>query len=111
VSDETGSNLYPRALEDTSHRRHPLSVLLITGRRARSALAFKDRYRPDLPKCRGARCFRRAHRCGDQQHFMKELSAALSPGSSTLFMLLRKVTPDRDRVLEDLKGTGANLDA
>jgi uncharacterized membrane protein len=42
---------------------------------------------------------------------MKELSAAPSPGSSTLFMLLRKVTPDRDRVLEDLKGTGANLDA
>ena len=40
---------------------------------------------------------------------MKELSATLSPGSSTLFVLVRKATTDRDRVLEDLKGTGGKI--
>jgi uncharacterized membrane protein len=46
---------------------------------------------------------------GINDHFMKELSATLSPGSSTLFVLLRKATADRDRVLEDLKGTGGKI--
>jgi uncharacterized membrane protein len=46
---------------------------------------------------------------GINDHFMKELSATLGPGSSTLFVLLRKATPDRDRVLEELKGTGGKI--
>src|ERR1700758_3232852 len=46
---------------------------------------------------------------GINDHFMKELSGKLSPGSSTLFVLLRKATPDRDRVLEELKGTGGKI--
>jgi len=46
---------------------------------------------------------------GINDHFMKELSATLSPGSSTLFVLLRQRTPNRDRVLEELKGTGGRI--
>jgi uncharacterized membrane protein len=44
---------------------------------------------------------------GVNETFTKELSATLSPGSSTLFVLLRRATPYRDRVLEELKGTAA----
>ena len=40
---------------------------------------------------------------------MKELSATLIPGSSTLFVLVRKATPDRDKVLEELQGTGGKI--
>jgi uncharacterized membrane protein len=46
---------------------------------------------------------------GIDDHFMKELSATLTAGSSTLFVLVRKGTPDRDRVLEELKGTGGRI--
>jgi uncharacterized membrane protein len=46
---------------------------------------------------------------GVNETFMKELSATLSPGSSTLFVLLRRATPYRDRVLEELKGTGGKI--
>ena len=46
---------------------------------------------------------------GINDHFKKELSATLSPGSSTLFVLLRRPSPDRDRVLEELKGTGGKI--
>jgi uncharacterized membrane protein len=46
---------------------------------------------------------------GINEHFMKELSATLRPSSSTLFVLLRKPTPDRDRVLEELNGTGGKI--
>jgi len=46
---------------------------------------------------------------GINEHFMKELSATLSPGSSTLFVLVRKATPDRDKVLEELLGTGGKI--
>jgi uncharacterized membrane protein len=46
---------------------------------------------------------------GINDHFMKEWSATLRAGSSTLFMLVRKATTDRDRVLEDLKGTGGKI--
>jgi uncharacterized membrane protein len=46
---------------------------------------------------------------GINEHFMKELSATLRPGSSTLFVLLRKPTSDRDRVLEELSGTGGKI--
>jgi uncharacterized membrane protein len=46
---------------------------------------------------------------GINDHFMKELSATLGPGSSTLFVLLRKASADREKVLEDLKGTGGRI--
>jgi len=44
---------------------------------------------------------------GINDHFMKELAASLIPGSSALFVLVRKVTPDT--VLEELKGTGGRV--
>ena len=46
---------------------------------------------------------------GINDHFMKELSATLSPCSSTLFVLLRRPSSDRERVLEELKGTGGRV--
>ena len=46
---------------------------------------------------------------GVNEHFMKELSATLSPCSSTLFVLLRRPSSDRERVLEELKGTGGRI--
>jgi uncharacterized membrane protein len=44
---------------------------------------------------------------GIDDNFMKELSATMTPGSSTLFVLVRKATPDK--VLEELKGTGGRV--
>src|SRR5262249_20920326 len=44
---------------------------------------------------------------GINDHFMKELAGAMAPGSSTLFVLVRKATPDK--VLEELKGTGGQV--
>ena len=44
---------------------------------------------------------------GINDHFMKELAAAMTPGSSTLFVLVRNATPDK--VLEELKGTGGRV--
>ena len=44
---------------------------------------------------------------GINNHFMKELAAAMTPGSSTLFVLVRNATPDK--VLEELKGTGGKI--
>jgi uncharacterized membrane protein len=44
---------------------------------------------------------------GINDHFMKDLAATLIPGSSALFVLVRKVTPDK--VLEELKGTGGRI--
>jgi uncharacterized membrane protein len=44
---------------------------------------------------------------GINDHFMKELAAAMTPGSSTLFVLVRKATPDK--ALEELKGTGGHV--
>jgi uncharacterized membrane protein len=44
---------------------------------------------------------------GINDHFMKDLAATLIPGSSALFVLVRKVTPDT--VLEELKGTGGRI--
>ena len=46
---------------------------------------------------------------GIKDHFMKELSATLIPGSSILFVLIRRATPYRDKVLEELKGTGGKI--
>jgi len=44
---------------------------------------------------------------GIDDNFMKELAAGLPAGSSALFVLVRKVTPDR--VLEEMKGTGGKI--
>lgn len=39
--------------------------------------------------------------------FVKDLAATLTPGSSALFVLVRKATPDK--VLSELEGTGGKL--
>ncbi len=44
---------------------------------------------------------------GIDDKFMKDLAANMTPGSSTLFVLVRKATPDK--VLEELKGTGGTV--
>lgn len=44
---------------------------------------------------------------GIDDNFMKQLAETLKPGSSVLFVLVRKSTPDR--VLEELKGTGGKI--
>jgi uncharacterized membrane protein len=44
---------------------------------------------------------------GINDRFMKELSATLQPGSSALFVLIKKATPDK--VLEKLKGFGGKI--
>jgi uncharacterized membrane protein len=44
---------------------------------------------------------------GINDDFMKELAATMKPGSSALFVLVRKATPDK--VLEELKGTGGTV--
>ena len=46
---------------------------------------------------------------GINDHFMKELAATLIPNSSTLFVLTRSPSPDRDRLLEELKGLGGKI--
>ncbi len=44
---------------------------------------------------------------GIDDNFMKELAAAFKPGTSALFVLVRKATPDK--VLDELKGTGGTI--
>jgi len=44
---------------------------------------------------------------GINDKFMKELTASLKDGSSALFVLVRRATPDK--VLEELKGTGGKV--
>ena len=44
---------------------------------------------------------------GIDDKFMKELAETLTPGSSALFVLVRKATPDK--VLEEIKGTGGKV--
>jgi uncharacterized membrane protein len=44
---------------------------------------------------------------GINDQFMKDLAATLQPGSSALFVLVRKATPDK--VLEELKGSGGTV--
>jgi uncharacterized membrane protein len=46
---------------------------------------------------------------GITDHFMKELTATLIPSSSALFVLTRSPTPDRERLLEELKGLGGKI--
>jgi len=44
---------------------------------------------------------------GINDKFMKDLAATLQPGSSALFVLVRKATPDK--VLEELAGSGGKV--
>ena len=44
---------------------------------------------------------------GIDDKFMKELGGTMKPGSSTLFVLVRKATPDK--VLDEMKGTGGKV--
>ena len=44
---------------------------------------------------------------GVDDNFMKELGETLSPGSSALFVLVRKVTPDK--VLEEIAPFGGKV--
>jgi uncharacterized membrane protein len=44
---------------------------------------------------------------GINDQFMKDLAATITPGSSALFVLVRKATPDK--VLEEIKGTGGKV--
>jgi uncharacterized membrane protein len=44
---------------------------------------------------------------GVNDDFMKELAATLQPGSSALFVLVRKATPDK--ALEELRGAGGKI--
>jgi uncharacterized membrane protein len=44
---------------------------------------------------------------GIDDKFMKDLAEAMHPGSSVLFILVRRGTPDK--VLEEIKGTGGKV--
>src|SRR5205814_9853909 len=44
---------------------------------------------------------------GINDRWMKELAAAIQPGTAALFLLIRKVTPDK--VLEGLRGEGGTV--
>lgn len=44
---------------------------------------------------------------GIDDRFMKELAAGMNPGSSVLFVLVRKSTPDK--VLDHVRGTGGKV--
>jgi uncharacterized membrane protein len=44
---------------------------------------------------------------GIDDRFMKELAETMRPGSSVLFVLVRKATPDK--VLEEIRGTGGKI--
>src|SRR5215475_15951737 len=44
---------------------------------------------------------------GINDQFMKDLSDTLKPNTSALFVLVRKVTPDK--VMQELKGTGGKI--
>ena len=46
---------------------------------------------------------------GIDDQFMKDLGATLTPGSSSLFVLLRNPSAAPDKVLEELKGTGGTI--
>ena len=41
---------------------------------------------------------------GIAHHFMKELAGTLIPGGSALFVLVRRPSPDRERVLKGIGG-------
>jgi uncharacterized membrane protein len=46
---------------------------------------------------------------GITHHFMKELAGTLIPGGSALFVVVRRPSPDRERVLKELNGMGGKI--
>ena len=46
---------------------------------------------------------------GITDRFIKELATVLIPSRSALFVLTRRPTPDKDQVLEELKGMGGKI--
>jgi uncharacterized membrane protein len=46
---------------------------------------------------------------GIDDHFMKQLAATLIPSSSAIFVLTRNPSPDRDRLVEEVKGLGGKI--
>jgi uncharacterized membrane protein len=46
---------------------------------------------------------------GSTDRFMKELATVLIPSRSALFVLTRTPTPDKERLLEELKGLGGKI--
>ena len=46
---------------------------------------------------------------GITDQFMKELAGTLIPGGSALFVLVRRPSPDRERVLKELNGIGGKI--
>jgi uncharacterized membrane protein len=46
---------------------------------------------------------------GINDRFMKELIAALIPSSSALFVLTRSPSPNREKLLEEVKGLGGKI--
>jgi uncharacterized membrane protein len=46
---------------------------------------------------------------GIDDHFIKQLTATLVPGSSALFVLTRSPSPDKDQMLEEVKGQGGKI--
>jgi uncharacterized membrane protein len=46
---------------------------------------------------------------GITDHFMKELAATLTPGSSAFFVLTRSPTPNREQLLAELEGLGGKV--
>jgi uncharacterized membrane protein len=46
---------------------------------------------------------------GIDDQFMKELTATLIPSSSALFVLTRTPTPDREQLLQEVKGLGGKI--
>ena len=46
---------------------------------------------------------------GITDRFMKELATVLIPSRSALFVLTRRPTPDKDRLLEEVKGLGGRI--
>ena len=46
---------------------------------------------------------------GIDDNFMKQLGTTMTPGSSSLFVLLRNPTEAPDKVLDELKGTGGTI--
>jgi uncharacterized membrane protein len=46
---------------------------------------------------------------GITDRFMKELTTVLIPSRSALFVLTRTPAPDKDRLLEELKGLGGKI--
>ena len=46
---------------------------------------------------------------GITDRFMKELATVLIPSRSALFVLTRRPTPDKDRLLDEVKGLGGRI--